>query len=116
MPDGKVTWLAFCLFAAVVILFVMMATPGCRLAKNIDEAVWGSPATTQPGGTDVPTATRPGPIPTAPPIIEIIAALLAAGGFGGMAGWLRKIRRSANGRLDSLEERLKRLEGIDGDS
>lgn len=71
---------------------------GCTPMHKLDQALWGTdeqPAEPSPGST--------------PPILESIAAILATAGFGGMAAWTRRISRSANGRLSTLDAQLKLL-------
>jgi len=69
------------LLVAAFSLATCVAVPGCAPMKAVDEAIWGSPA--------APAEPSPG---TAPPIIEILAAALAALGYGGMYAWIRRIR------------------------
>ena len=84
---GITTSLFFALLFAAAGAFT-----GCELAQRYDEAIWGTdqaPAEAQPG--------------TAPPLLETLAAILAAGGFGGMGLWVRRTRNNNHAEVERLE-------------
>lgn len=91
---------------AIAIAIALSIAPGCQPMRNLDRFIWDgvgqSGATTSPG--------TPGSPADPPPIVEISAALLALGGFGGMARWISRAKSAANGRADELQTRLDRLE------
>lgn len=98
------------LTVVIAALLVLPAFTGCQRMQELDKALWGPPApepTSQPAGGTGGAYQQPG---LAPPIIELTAALLAAGGFGGMATWIKRIRRKENGRIDNLADRIQDLE------
>jgi hypothetical protein len=79
------------LLVATLSLATCVATPGCQWAKTADEAVWGT--------QDKPAEPAPG---SAPPIVEIIASVAATLGFGGMAGWLARVKKASNNGISNL--------------
>lgn len=106
--------------AVLLALAIGMALPwiaSCTPLQRIDEALWG---TAQP---EPDTPTTPGGLAPAiaadppPPIVEAVASLAAALGFGGMATWVRRVRRNgdkamkeAQRILDELRTRLTAIE------
>lgn len=112
------TTLFFCLtFTAAALVGILVAhTAGCTPLKELDQKIWGTPST-QPGQPPTPGAVD---TPLGVTLTEAFAALLAAGGFGGMAGWLRKVRNAANNghqanvaEITALQARLDALEKKD---
>lgn len=81
------------LLATSIAVGVLVAhSCGCAPLRKLDDAVWGSAPDTpgqppDPGFADSPIGIT---------VTEAVAALLASAGFGGMAGWIRKIRRAAS--------------------
>lgn len=105
--QSNIATIATLLIAA---LLIVTALTGCARMQELDKQLWGTgepEPTTQPGGSP---AAGPTAVGIAPPIIELTAAILAAGGFGGMATWIKRIRRKENGRIDGLAERVQNLE------
>lgn len=99
MPTNKNIFCAVVFLAALVGAMLIPAISGCQMAKRIDEAVWNTPP-----------ATPDSEAPAAPPIVEAIAAGLGVFGFGGMAEWIRRVKKRGNGRMETLEQRIKELE------
>lgn len=110
MPNKQTTWLAFTALICMIGVAIVVMLSSCAAMERLDEVIWNPPGTV-PGATTQPASgySTPGQ-PTAPPIIEIIAAAIAAGGFGGMARWLHNIRKSSNGHFSKLEDRVQKLE------
>lgn len=90
--------LALPLVAAIAVA-IITASLACKPIRKLDEAVWGTPET--------PAEKEPG---EAPPILEVLAAALAALGYGGMAGWIhrnRKLdRKTAEGLMKTLQQHI----------
>lgn len=82
-----------------VLLATAGAFTGCEMAHRIDEAVWGTDA-----------APAEDPLGTAPPILETLAAILAAGGFGGMSLWIRRARNSSRDELAKLKDQVDQIQ------
>lgn len=83
----------------LVVAMVGFVLVGCEMMRRVDQAVWQSP------GPEVE-----GEPPAPPPIVEVVAGLLAAGGFGGMATWLRKQGNGTRRSLGELSARITALE------
>lgn len=101
---GRISWTEFrkghLMWKVGVLLCVAcLVLVGCEMAKRVDQAIWQSP---------VPEIEGEAPPP--PPIVEIVAGLLAAGGFGGMAGWLRKQGNGTRRSIAALGARIAILE------
>ena len=103
MPERKKIIMAFTVLTCIIGIAVTVFISSCTAMRNIDDAIWSPPP-----------ATPAHPTTDAPPIIEIAAGVLSLLGFGGMAGWLRSIRNSANGKTSDLDARLTALEKKNG--
>jgi hypothetical protein len=110
MPSQKTIWEAFTVVGCIISFAVIVMLSGCATMERIDDAIWNQPEPAN-GTTSQPATEYGSPgQPAAPPIVELIAGAIAAGGFGGMARWLHRIKKNSNGRMDSIE---KRLDGLD---
>ena len=108
--------------AGVMLTAAVLLLPSCKLAREIDAVVWAEPA-------PKPDPEKPGEtVQPPPPIVEIIASIAAALGFGGMTAWIRSTsKRVTNGQkeiaahvdqnniilnesVNDLNERLLKLE------
>ena len=87
--------------AGVMLCSTMLLLPSCELARQIDAIAWAEPAAK-------PDPEKPGETVQPPPaIVEIIAGITAALGFGGMTAWIRSTsKRSKNGQ-EELAKQLK---------
>lgn len=111
MPSEKTIWSAFIVVGCIIGVTIVVMLSGCSVMERVDEAIWKPPPSTSTSTSQPATAYGQPPAPTAPPIVEVVAGLLAAGGFGGMARWLHNIKKNSNGRMDSLNTRVTSLEG-----
>lgn len=89
-------WKVFVLLSVVVLLVV-----GCEMARRIDEVIWTSPEPEIEGEPPAP-----------PPIVELVAAFLAASGFGGMGVWLKRQGNGTRRSLAAMESRITALEAV----
>ena len=108
MTDRRTVAAAILYLAALAACLIIPCLSGCEMARRIDSLIWTPPAAPS-------TPTQPGQPPApaqAPPIIDGIAAVLAALGFGGMGKWIYSTRQAANGSLTALADRINKLEAI----
>lgn len=113
MKISTVTNTALMLAAAIAIGLLIGHATGCAPLRKLDQAVWGSAPDTpgqppDPGFADSPIGIT---------VTEAVAALLASAGFGGMAGWIRKIRRAASNdhaaNAAALEKMAARIHALE---
>ncbi len=110
MPNRSNTIRAYLILAALFFALTLPLLSSCAAVKKFDETFWKAPAPV----TNPVTPTSQPAAPTAPApatsVAELVGALLAAGGFGGMATWLRRIKKQNNGQVRSLDRRIQDLE------
>ena len=113
MPNRRFVEAALILFGCLLLAGTVLLLSGCTKLHQIDEAIWGP--TDAPSPSTGP-ADSPAPEPT-PPVLEIVAAVLAFLGYGGMAAWVKRSNsrgtQTTNGlqaQLTDLQERLAAVE------
>jgi len=113
MPNRRFVEAALILFGCLLLAGTVLLLSGCTKLHQIDDAIWGSPSE---AGEPQPGDEGPGPEPT-PPVLEIVAAVLAFLGYGGMAAWVKRSNsrgtQTTNGlqaQLADLQERLAAVE------
>ncbi len=102
----------------IVLLFLAMTWwTGCARVRNLDRQLWGPTETVTDPDTGIVTTTHDPAGALAPPIVETIAAALAAAGFPGMAYWIHRNKKNGIGQLSELTKSLsdldKRLVGLE---
>ncbi len=100
----------FVLLGVLLLACTLVAIAGCAQLRELDKRLWATPedsVTSTAGPGDRPGAPDPDQVP---PIIQTLAGILALGGYGGMAAWIRKGNRNGRANLDSLAARLDVLE------
>ena len=106
MNDNRTLAAALLYMAALAACLIVPCLGGCEMARRIDDAIWSAnPAEVAAGLPAQPAA--PG---QAPPIVEGLAAVLAAVGFGGLGKWIHSTRKAANGSITEIRDRLAALE------
>jgi len=83
----------------VTLILLLSALIGCETVRAIDQNLWG----TNPD----PAAPQEG---IAPPVIETVAAILAAIGYPGMAYWIHRNRKNGRTITTDLAARVDALE------
>ncbi len=96
---------------AIIVLFLAMTwLTGCTPIRRLDEAMWAQWSTDPNSPLAIPGA-QVGHDPTAaPPIVEGIAAALAALGFPGMAYWIHRNKKNGVGQLTEITSSLSALQ------
>lgn len=88
------------LFLAILLAAWMLANAaGCRPLTAIDDFLWKAPAGADP---DTPPPGESG--------VELIAAIAAALGYGGLAAWLAKVRKNGKTTAAALATRIDAIE------
>lgn len=90
------------LLAALLAILTIAFIGGCARLKQLDAELW---ATEDPSGEqqEAPGVT----------MLEGVAAILALGGYGGMATWIGKSNKNGKKTIAALEARIADLEQHD---
>lgn len=96
-------------FAILVMFIIMTWLTGCSPLRKMDETLWGAIGETFDPDTGEVTVTHDPGTAAAPPILEGIAASLAALGFPGMAYWIHRNKRNGVGQLTEHTKSLSDL-------
>ncbi len=98
------------LLGILALFLAMTALTSCNRIRKIDAQLWGDTTTTTDPNTGIVTTTRDPSTAIAPPILQTIAAALAAAGFPGMAFWIHRNKKNGTGQLSELTRSLSDLD------
>jgi len=104
----RTTYRLLQLLGLLLFIFTITLIAGCAQLRTLDEQLW-TPPTADP--------TSPAAMAAPPPILETIAGIAAALGYGGMAVWVQRNKRNGQATaehvsalVNELEDRLSTLE------
>jgi hypothetical protein len=81
------------LLGALLLGMTLMPLFSCTKLWQADASFWGTPgSTTNPAIVAIGGVNPGSPAGTTPPLLEVVAGVLATAGFGGMATWLNRVK------------------------
>jgi hypothetical protein len=102
MPDRRHINTAMIILACLLVAGTALLFAGCNRIEAIDDAIWGTPSgPVDPNAPELPAS--------APPILEISAAVLAMFGYGGMAAWIKRSNNTGKKYNEGLQTQVNVL-------
>jgi len=89
--------------SAVMLAATLLLMPGCEMAREIDAVIWHDVGPRPDPDDATKTITPP------PAIVETIAAIAAALGFGGMTAWIRKTSKRTTNNEHAIADAMSAL-------
>lgn len=102
---------AVCVLGAIFLVALVLAIAGCGRIMDLDRQFWAGDEGPVDPNTGQPTHPPDGWESPGGSLLQLLAGGLAIGGYGGLANWIRVVKKRSNGELAALQARVQILEG-----